>query len=132
MCESVLKWMAQSTDNESFSVDSVIRGHHVYKSTWTPTVGQVLDVNAEPNNVHDSHAVATFQGGVVVGHLPIEFSGIAWHFLQHGGQMSCVVTGHRKYSDVPTKGLEVPCSYKFIGKPLLIKKLVKIMTKLGD
>jgi hypothetical protein len=64
----------------SFSMDSVIRGHHVYKSTWTPIVGQELDVDAEPNNVHDSHAVATLLGNVV-GHLPIEFSGIPWHFL---------------------------------------------------
>ena len=121
--------MAATTDEEIFSMDSVIRGHHAYKSSWTPTVSQMLDVGAEPNNMFDSHAVATFHGGNVVGHLPIEFSGIAWHFLQHGGRILCVVTGHRKYSNVPTKGLEVPCTYTFIGKALLIKKLVKIVNK---
>ena len=32
-------------------------------------------------------------------------------------------------SYIPTKGLEVPCTYIFVGKPLLIKKRIKIMTK---
>ena len=30
----------------------------------------MLDVNPEPNNIHDAHAVAKLQRGVVVGHLP--------------------------------------------------------------
>ena len=30
-------------------------------------------------------------------------------------------------NDVPNKGLEVPCNFIFIGKPGLIKILVKVM-----
>ena len=121
--------MAAKADEETFSIDGVIRGHHVYKSIWTPIVGQELDVRAEANNVRDSRAVATFLGGRVVGHLPIEFSNVAWHFLQYGGRILCVVTGNRKRSEVRSKGLEVPCSYTFIGRPPLIKRLIKVMAK---
>lgn len=132
MLTCVLKYrMAtfSSEDNETFSLDSIIRGHHVYKLHWIPVLGQELEVQAEPDNTHDPRAVATCLDGNVVGHLPIEFSRVAWHFLNHGGQISCVVTGQRKYSDVPNKGLEVPCTYTFTGKPAMIKRLVKVMTE---
>ena len=39
-------------------------------------------------------------------------------------------TGQRKYSDVPNKGLEVPCIYTFLGKPAIIKRLIKVMTQI--
>ena len=48
-------------------------------------------------------------------------------FLQHGGRITCEVTGHRKLSSVPNKGLVVPCLYTFWGKPKIIKRLVKLM-----
>ena len=38
---------------------SVARGHHVYKSTWTPLLGQTLDVQAESGNRHDRYTVST-------------------------------------------------------------------------
>ena len=59
----------------------------------TPIVGQNIEVHAEPDNICDPRAVATCLDGNVVGHLPIEFSKTAWYFLQHGGTISCVVTG---------------------------------------
>ena len=92
-------------------------------------VGQELEVQAEPDNIRDPHAVETCLDNSFVGHLPIEFSRIAWNFLYQGGQISCVVTGQRKYSDVPNKDLDVPYKYTFIGKPALIKRLVKVMTE---
>lgn len=58
-------------------------------------IDQELEVHAEPDNICDPRAVATCLDGNVVGHLPTEFSRIAWHFLHHGGQISCVVTGQR-------------------------------------
>ena len=38
-------------------LEGVVRGHHVYKATWTPTVGEILTVRQEPGNGHDTHAV---------------------------------------------------------------------------
>ena len=32
---------------EDYTVKEEIRGHHVYKTTWTPVIGQMLDVQAE-------------------------------------------------------------------------------------
>ena len=39
-------------------LDSVVRGHHVYKRLWTPFIGEQLDVVREDENEHDSRAVA--------------------------------------------------------------------------
>ena len=38
-------------------MESVVRGHHVYKEIWTPELGEVLTVCKEPDNIHDRHAV---------------------------------------------------------------------------
>ena len=39
-------------------LEGVVCGHHVYKATWTPTVGEIsILVRQEPGNDHDRHAV---------------------------------------------------------------------------
>ena len=68
-------------------------------------------------------AVAIYLNGNVVGHLPKNSMA-----LQHGGTISYIVTGQRKYSDVPNKGLELPCIYTFKVKPALIKRMIKLVT----
>jgi hypothetical protein len=55
--------------------------------------------------------------------VPREFSRVFWHFLNHGGKISCEVTGRRKRG----KGLEVPCVYKFLGAEMMIRKMKGIM-----
>ena len=62
-----------------------------------------------------------------VGHMPREHSRLSWYFLKHGGQIICEVTGRRKRSSTPGKGLEVPCLYTFKDKPALIKRLIKVL-----
>ena len=37
---------------------SVIRGHHISKTVWTPRFGEELTVEKEADNAHDRHAVA--------------------------------------------------------------------------
>ena len=115
-------------DEEHFFLDSSVRGHHVYKAVWEPLVGEMLQVCAQEGNAHDRYAVATLRDDVIVGHVPREFSRIAWYFLQHGGRITCEITGRRKRSEVVDKGLEVPCLYTFVGRPAMIKRLVKVMT----
>ena len=58
-----------------FSVESVIRGHHEYKSIWSdPMLGEELECKREPGNSHDTHAVAVIKmisgSNATVGHLP--------------------------------------------------------------
>ena len=91
--------------NAELTKESVVRGHHIYKSVWTPVVGQQLPVLREPGNPHDNRAVAVFLDGSVIGHVPRELSKMFWFFLKHDGKITCEVTGRRKRG----KGLEVPC-----------------------
>ena len=85
--------------------DSVIRGHHVYKTIWTPYIGETLLAQKDPTNSHDRRAVAIVTPErAVVGHVPREIAKLFWYFLGHGGNITCEVTGHRRRSN----GLEVP------------------------
>ena len=52
----------------------------------------MLQVHCEHGNTYDQYAVATSRDGSVVGHLPIEFSTVLWHFVQHGGRILCEST----------------------------------------
>ena len=124
VCDLLLASMSTS---QSYTLVSVARGHHVYMSCWTPAIGQILEVHQEVGNTYDRFAVATSRGGSTVGHLPIEFSKVAWYFPQHGGHIVCEITGNRQRSSVLSKGLVVPCIYTFSGKPNMVKKLIKIM-----
>ena len=47
---------------------SIIHGHHVYKSVWTPEVGEEQSPVTEDGNDHDKYAVAVIKDGYVVGH----------------------------------------------------------------
>ena len=83
-------------------MDSVVRGHHVYKSIWTPFLGEVLRAEMKK-----TYAVAILKdGGVVVGHVPHSFSK-TFYFLRHRGSIQSKIMGHRKFGI----GLEVPCTY---------------------
>ena len=49
--------MATQTE-ETFSIISVVRGHHVFKSVRTPLLGECLSVRSETGNNHDKYAVS--------------------------------------------------------------------------
>ena len=69
----------------------------MFKSIWTPFVGEQLQISREEGITHDSHAVSVKKdNGTVVGHVPREMSHIFWHFLWHGGNITCEVSGRRK------------------------------------
>ena len=53
-------------------VQSVVRGHNVYKHVWAPVTGEELTVLPEESNIHDSHAVAVMKDDEIVGHVPRE------------------------------------------------------------
>lgn len=110
---------------ELFEIDSVIRGHHVYKDSWTPLLNEELAVCTELNNVYDRHAVSIQKDRRTVGH---ELAKLITKFLNKGGNAVCIVSGHRKKG----KGLEVPCTYRFYGKRKLIRKLEKLLKKMDE
>ena len=95
-------------------MESVVQGHHVYKQTWTPHVGEQLQLKHEEENNNNVRAVAIAKDGIIVGHLPRELA--RTFFLKRGGTG---ITGKRKKG----KGLKVPCVYSFYGPSELVKKL---------
>ncbi len=55
--------------------------------------------------VHDSVLV-----DVMVGQVPREFSKVAYHFITHGGCISCEVTGSRRQDTTARLGLYLACT----------------------
>ena len=72
----------------NFALNSVIRGHHVYKTVWSPFIGEILHLQTDAGNVLDTHAVSVVKNSVLVDHAPREMSQIFFYFLQHGGSIS--------------------------------------------
>ena len=65
------------------SFESVIRGYHVYKATWTPKADDELECQEDTRKEakdYDGHAVGLFktpsrgENKTLVGHVPIEIS----------------------------------------------------------
>ena len=44
---------------EFHTLESTVRGRHVYKTLWNPVVGHVLHIQSEDSNTYDRFAVAT-------------------------------------------------------------------------
>ena len=110
--------------SERYEMESVVRGHHIYKVVWTPVIGEELLLQPEDDNEHDRYAVSLLRcsDSCVVRHVPRSVSRVFWFFLRRGGRISCRITGRRKLG----LGLEVPCVYIFLASARLIKKLPEL------
>ena len=100
------------------SFESVIRGHHVYKTTWTPKGNDELECHEDTRKEakdYDGHAVGLFktpsrgENKTLVGHVPIEISSLIDYFLKadKSNSVSAQVTGKRKRE----LGLVVPARF---------------------
>lgn len=74
-----------------FKVDfeTVIRGHYVYKSVWSPVMDQVLECKRDmcaKAQEHDSNAVGVYlisnQREMLAGHFPTELSRLWKKFIE--------------------------------------------------
>lgn len=106
--------MEKTVASTSFTMDSCMRGFHIYKEVWEPTE-ELLTCSREPSNVHDPYAVSMkTRENVIVGHVPRVISSLCNIFIAQGGTLECRVTGHKRYSvDLPQGGLELPCELYF-------------------
>ena len=43
--------------------DSVVRDHHIYKSIWTPVIGEEFSLEREDSNAHNEYAVVVRNTG---------------------------------------------------------------------
>ena len=95
-----------------------IRGHHIYKTRWTPTTNEQLFCEKDDREEaaeYDSHAVGVFKTDeTLVGHIPIELSRLIDYFLKSSTEnnVSAMVTGKRKRE----LGLVVPAKYTAFTK----------------
>ena len=106
-----------------------MRGHHVYKDEWTPTVGESLNCVREPLNEKDKNAVAVMRDDKVVEHVPLSYSRCVSQFLEiSSSAVTCTVTGKR-VNRGGGYGLEVPCQYSFKGNSLTVKELRERIAK---
>ena len=118
----------------SFKIEfrTAIRGHHIYKDTWTPHVGQKLICKTDTREEaieYDQNAIGVFKTTdeitQLVGHLPIELSCLLTNFLNAApkNKLNAFVIGKRKRE----VGLVVPAKYvaltgsKIFGNILLEK-----------
>ena len=81
--------------------------------------------------IHDDFAVAVLKNSNTVGHVPREISRVCWYFLhKSGSEMTCIVNGDRRQSEVDGKGLVVLCVYIFKGKQKHLERLISLFAKL--
>lgn len=116
-----------------FKVDfeTVIRGHHVYKSVWTPAKGHELqckqDTRAEAKE-HDPNAIGVYlvsecDEKKLVGHVPIELSRLLKNFLDANDEnkLCAQITGKRKRE----VGLVVPANFTAFTTELRIATILE-------
>ena len=110
--------------------ETVIRGHHVYKSVWSPVMDQVLkckrDTCAEAQE-HDSNAIGVYlisnQEETLAGHVPIELSRLLKNFIEANveNKLCAQVTGKRKRE----VGLVVTAKFSALTAELRVAKILE-------
>ncbi len=110
----------------SVTLDSCVRGFHIYQNIWNPLIGENLTCQPEFGNIHDLYSVAVVaSSSSIVGHVPRSISALCTFFIRRGGTIVCQVTGRRRYSsDLVQGGLEIPCTYTFSGGD--VSRLIKV------
>ena len=96
-------------------IETLVRGHHVYKTIWTGVIGEKLFTSPdsrEEAKAYDKHAIGISKDSgftELVGHSPIEISTIIYYFLRadERNRVNVQVTGKRKRE----VGLVVPARY---------------------
>ena len=68
-----------------FTVESCVRGYHVYQERRTAVIGEMLSCHREPGNASDPFAVVVMKEREIVGHVPRFYSCIYNLLLYKGG-----------------------------------------------
>lgn len=110
------------------NITSCVRGYHVYRDRWTPTLNEDLTCLRERGNIEDPHAVAVLKYDIVVGHVPRRISTMCSMFLGRRGTITCTITGAKRYSaDLAQGGMEVPCTLTFAGEENYVKNIRRLL-----
>ena len=113
---------------------TAIRGHHIHKDVWVPTIGQELICKADNREEaieYDKNPIGVFKTGdpeTLLAHLPIELSCLIKYFLEASPENNLIaaVMGKRKRE----VGLVVPAKYVALTKKTFANILLgKLMEK---
>ena len=116
----------------TFTINSCVCGYHVYKDIWDPLSVRLWTVSTKLG-FQKIPMQSLYGRTVTVGHVPWTISCIFMLFLRHGGIIVSTITGPRKHSDdLPQGGLELPCTYRFIGPDNITKKAHQLLLNEQD
>ena len=143
--------MARAIEKRNFEMyhrvkfQSIIRGHHVYKSIWSPYAGEAIMTypDDQPESLeYDKFAVGIYkikekekdmeEQKELAGHVPVELSSLIYHFWNASSEnrITVEVTGKRKRE----VGLVVRAKFNALTKDkktarVLDKELFKMKTR---
>lgn len=108
--------MAATSSEISFTFACGLRGYHVYRTVWSPTINELLCTIHEHDNDKDCYAIAarkrlpgTLLVESTVGHLPKEISRVTRFIMLHGAIVTAkVIDTHHRRSPLVQGGLEIP------------------------
>ena len=106
-----------ATLSNQFIVKCSVRGHHVYKRIWSPSIGEPFETFCKEENEHNKYAMAVHLN-TVVEHIPREIACTCHFFIENKWE----ITGEaeddsslwRSRSTMPADVL--PPRYQGVGK----------------
>ena len=112
----------------STNIVSDIKGYHVYKSVWTPTLQQKVYGEIEPHNPVDKYAAVVKKDEKVVGYLPLgengKFAKTIFYFLRADPYGKCNITVTGKAVNLGDgDGMQVPCILHLSGQKSMVEIL---------
>ena len=116
----------------STEIDTYVKGYHVYKNIWKPTVNEELETKMEPDNVMDKYAVCVKKNTSIVVQLVVHLvktgnlRKMTFNFLRADQDAECkvVITGE-EVNLGDGDGMQVPWKLKISGP----RKMVEILCK---
>ena len=122
---------------KEFEMDTYVEGHHVYKDTWNPEIGESLDAQIKPNKSVDKYTAFIRKSGKIAGHLKKEATGrfakTIFFFLKGDAysKAKTIISG-RRFNLGDGESLQVTCKVKLVGQGkfinLLQDELISLMT----
>ena len=117
----------------SIDIVSNIKGYHVYKSVWTPTLQEQVYGEIQPHNPVDKYAVAVKKDEKVIGYLPLgengKFAKTIFYFLRASSLLSdpyakCNIAVVGKAVNLGDgDGMQVPCILHLSGQKSMVEIL---------
>jgi len=101
-----------ATPSNQFTVKCSVRGHHVYKCIWSPSIGEPFETFCDEENEHSKYAMAVHRN-TVVGYIPREITHTCHFFVKNKREITCEVSGRRQHCTAAFGGVEVPCLLTF-------------------